>query len=202
MKCKAIVTSKCAKDHKVTRKCHDTAGATCQKCEAEARALERRRQRDHKLDQERQANQKAYAARLAEIEDEIEHQKRLLGDRATEEERQKALAQKKQDLTNLQEKIKTPVNTSKHLEPVAPPDSAADCASDVSGDSPASHQSSSRSLDQTQSASDGTARQQDSDYPEWDKSEAKDDWKEQKALWGADNEALDSLMSMIGKFFR
>ncbi|KAH3974750.1 hypothetical protein HBI56_106880 [Parastagonospora nodorum] len=198
MKCKAIVTSKCAQDHKVTRKCHDTAGATCQKCEAEARALERRRQRDHKLDQERQANQKAYAARLAEIEDEIEHQKRLLGDRAAEEERQKALAQKKQDLTNLQKKIKAPVKVSKHPEPATPPDSAADRASNVSGDSPASHQSSSGSLDQTQSASDGTARQQDSDYPERDKSEAKDDWEEQKTLWGADNEALDSLMSMIG----
>ncbi|EAT81282.2 hypothetical protein SNOG_11574 [Parastagonospora nodorum SN15] len=174
------------------------AGATCQKCEAEARALERRRQRDHKLDQERQANQKAYAARLAEIEDEIEHQKRLLGDRAAEEERQKALAQKKQDLTNLQKKIKAPVKVSKHPEPATPPDSAADRASNVSGDSPASHQSSSGSLDQTQSASDGTARQQDSDYPERDKSEAKDDWEEQKTLWGADNEALDSLMSMIG----
>ena len=144
----------------------------------------------------------AYAACLAEIEDEIEHQKRLLGDRAAEKERQNALTQKKQDLANLKRKTEAPVIASKHPEPTAPRNLGTDCASDVSGDSPASYQSSSGSLGQNQPASDGTAPHQDSDYSEWDKSEAKDDWEEQKVLWGAHNEALDSLMSMIGKFFR
>jgi hypothetical protein len=48
----------------------------------EAKAAEKRRQRDYKLDQERQAKQQAYAARLIEIEDEIEHQKRIMSDHA------------------------------------------------------------------------------------------------------------------------
>lgn len=117
MKCKSIISLTCPKNHKISRECHDKAAAAiCRKCEAEARALEKRRQRDYKLDQERQAKQQAYAARLAEIEEEIEHQKRVLKDQAEENNRQNALAQKKQDLVNLKSKVinilKQPVSTS------------------------------------------------------------------------------------------
>ncbi len=78
MECKAIISSNCPKNHKITRKCHDKAATTCRKCEADARAQEKKILRDFKLDQERQAKQQAYAAQLAEIEDEIEHHKRIL----------------------------------------------------------------------------------------------------------------------------
>jgi hypothetical protein len=57
------------------------------------------------------------------------------------------------------------------------------------------------SSDRSEPASDGNGSEDSEGQPDWDKSEARDDWKEQKELWGAENEALDALMSMIGQSF-
>lgn len=70
---------------KTSRRCYDKAALTCQKCETARLAQEKRRQRDHQFDEERQAKQRAYLTGLIEIEDEIEHQKRLLASRTEEE---------------------------------------------------------------------------------------------------------------------
>ena len=100
MPCESIVTSQCVKNHKISRRCHEKAAAICQKCEAAQRAQEKRRQRDHKLDQEREAKQQAYLARLVDIEDKIEHQKRLLKNRVEAAEQDAVIAQKEKDLEN------------------------------------------------------------------------------------------------------
>jgi AAA+ superfamily predicted ATPase len=196
---KAIISSKCPKNHKVTRKCHDKAAAICRKCEAEAKAAEKRRQRDYKLDQERQAKQHAYAARLSEIEDEIEHQKRLLGDRAEEDDRQNALAQKKQDLLNLKNKVKLPVKPTQSADRTKKP-SVTLQQSPITEARSVEPQVDPRpaSLDCSEPASDANGSEESGSQSDLDKSEAKDDWKEQKELWGAKNEAMDALMSMIG----
>jgi flagellar biosynthesis GTPase FlhF len=194
----AIVISTCAKQHKTSRECHDKANATCRKCEAEVRAQEKRRQRDHKLDKERQAKQRAYAARLAEIEDEIEHQKRVMKDQADDRDRQQAIDQKKQDLRNLKEKAnhpsKQPSSTSTRPEPST---TAANSASTSHNDS-TSPQASQASTNENSTNAPSTATDQNDSEPDWDKSEARDDWAWQKKFEGAENEALDSLVSMIG----
>jgi hypothetical protein len=195
MQCKAILTSRCAKNHKVTRKCHDKAAAICRKCEAEARAAEARRQRDHKLDQERQTNQARYAAKLAEIEDEIEHQRQLLSSRAEEQERRNALTQKRQDLENMKKKAKAPV--------IAPEPSVHATSTSVKSHEAKRLESGSRSPQSSANTSppipDRPNSDEDGSKTDWDKSTARNDWEEQKELWGAENEALDSLMPMIGK---
>lgn len=196
MDCYAIITSKCPQNHKLTRKCHNKAAVVCKKCEAEARAVKERQERDYKLDQERQAKQQIYASQLAEIESEIEHQKRILRDRTDEQNRQNALAQKKQDLSNLTKKARLPADVPK-------PDVAAE-EPKVPLVEPAERNSSSSNvetrLDDSQPAKNDEAPELNKGRAEWDSSEAKDDWEEQKELWGAENEALDSLMSMIGKY--
>jgi Cdc6-like AAA superfamily ATPase len=197
MECEAILASKCLKGHKVTRRCHDKAAAICKKCEAELRAQEERQKRDYKLDQERQAKQQAYAAKLAEIEDEISHQKRLIKDQDEEQARQNALAQRKQDLLNLKEKgtgaPKAPVEPPSTLQrPITPQNSEGSRPQATTPSVPAA------SSDTSDPTSDDGAPAQSDAQPDWNESEARDDWLEQKELWGAENEALDSLMSMIG----
>jgi hypothetical protein len=194
MQCNVIVSSTCSKGHSIKRKCYNKAAASCQKCAADAVAEKKRRERDHKLDQERQKNQQAYAARLVEIEDEIEHQKRQLGDRVKEQDRQNALAQKKQDLLNLQQKVRDTVQV------MTPPESiqlSAEASQQPITSTP--RIATPCSTKSETSADDASARQSEG-QSNWANSEAKDDWKEQKELWGAENEALDTLMSMIGKF--
>jgi hypothetical protein len=202
MDCKAIISSKCPKNHKLTRKCHDKAAALCRKCEAKAKAAEKRRQRDYKLDQDRQAKQQAYAARLIEIEDEIEHQKRILSDRAKESDRQNALAQKRQDLLNLKNKAKQPVRAARSCDGTqqTSPTSQNSIVPNFRSATPQPDPGT-VSSDRSESTSDSNGSEKSESQPDWDKSEAKDDWKDQKELWGAENKALDALMSMIGQSF-
>jgi DNA replication protein DnaC len=194
MQCMAIVSSKCPNNHKVSRRCHDKAAATCKKCEAAIRAQEKRRQRDHQLDQERQAKQRAYLARLFEIEDEIEHQKRLLKNRAEEADHNVAVAQKEKDLENFKNKvIKFDIesNSPRQHTPLAP-----DQSPKANG---AAEQEQNACQKPPQSAifKEKPVKGQNATST-WDQSDAKDDWEQQKRYDGAENKALDDLMSMIG----
>lgn len=186
----------------MSRKCHDKAAASCRKCEIEAREKAKRRQRDFRLDQDRQAKQVAYARKLAEIEDEIEHQKRMLRDRMDEQDRQNALAQKKHDLASLKDKARRP--------PVAtnPRSTEAStlCSTSVHGQKPISTSTKAqatalkvpRMTENTGKPSTHSINNAES-QDNWDKSESKDDWEWQKEYEGAENEALDSLMKMTGQ---
>jgi hypothetical protein len=193
MQCTAIVSSQCPNGHKISRKCHDKAAAVCRKCEAVVKAQEKRQQRDHELEQERQAKQRAYLARLVEIEDEIEHQKRLLKDRAVENDQEAALAQKRKDLENFKKKVSSPTRST---NPGAP--------TNAESIPPATNQTSGTENTTTQRSSSNQPSPQDNtagggDASTWNHSDAKDDWEQQKKFDGAENEALDSLMPMIGK---
>ncbi|KAI4920884.1 hypothetical protein J4E85_008999 [Alternaria conjuncta] len=198
MDCNVIISSTCPSKHKTTRKCHDKAPAHCRKCEAEVRAKEKKRQRDHELDEQREAKQRAYAARLVEIEEEMDHQKRLLKEQAEERDRQQALEQKKQDLRNLQERVKksknapVPAPSTSTTTPVPPSDTAKQ-----QGDKPAPSTTTDHRND-TPTNEKSTSSDSDEDQPDWDKSEARDEWEWQKKFEGAENEALDSLVPMIG----
>jgi hypothetical protein len=195
MACNLLVKSSCPQKHKITRRCHDTAGAVCRECEAEARKKEELRQRDHQLEQEREAKQKAYANQLAELQAEIEHEKRLMKGEMDDRERQNVLAQHRQDLQKLRNAKKVAENHA---------------TSPRATDSSYTHGSSKGHADQQQKSSrspspisgnkatnsdDGDARSQ---APS-DQSDARDDWEYQKNLEGQDNEALDALVGMIGK---
>jgi hypothetical protein len=197
MDCKATVSSVCPNKHKVRRACHDKAAATCRTCEAELRAQEKKRRRDRKLDEERQTRQRAYAARLAEIQDEIEHQKQDLKDAADERDRQQTIEQKKQDLRNLKAKAKHP---PKQCSPSFPSQSSGQASGDALAPqkvyiTPKDPQADHHGVD-TDSQSPAPDRKES--RPDWDKSGSKDDWEWQKEFEGAENEALDLLVSMIG----
>ncbi|KAL1795343.1 hypothetical protein ACET3X_007159 [Alternaria dauci] len=198
MDCKVIISSTCPSNHKTTRKCHEKAAAHCRKCEAEVRAQEKRRQREHELDQEREAKQRAYHARLQEIDEEIQHQKRILKEQAEERDRQQALKQKKEDLRNIQEKVKgtrkSSASTSSSSNTTASPSTD---NSDLRSESAASD-AASTGRSETSAHAKSASSDQDQEQPDWDKSEARDDWEWQKKYEGAENEALDSLVPMIG----
>ncbi|KAF2868659.1 AAA domain-containing protein [Massariosphaeria phaeospora] len=175
--------------------CHDKAASSCKKCEAEYRLQEKKRQRDHRLDQECQAKQDAYAARLAEMREELDHQKRVLKDRAEEQDRQNSLAQMKLDLTNLKEKARnstTTLNSTRETS-VSPPTSHSTNAEAVHASSQTSTNESTNTDNEKGNTSTNKQPIQD-----WGKSESKDDWEWQKKHEGAENEALDALMEMIG----
>lgn len=198
MNCKAIISSTCPNNHKITRKCHEKASKHCRKCEAEVRAQEKKRQRNHELEKERQAKQQEYAARLAKIEEEIEHKKRTLREQTDEQDRQQTLRQKEQDLRNLQEKLKRPRQQA--APSTSPPSSSASSSSKTKTPDcdPATPKATKARADSATAGSNPPTSDQNKSQPDWNKSEARDDWKWQKKFQGAENKALDSLIPMIG----
>ncbi|KAF3228249.1 hypothetical protein TWF106_007498 [Orbilia oligospora] len=207
MECPALIKSRCSrKKHNISRECHDKAAASCRKCEAEDRDQERRQKRDHKLDQERQAKQVAYARKLAEIEDEIDHQNRLLREKRDDRDRENGISQKQQDLASLKTQVKrfsesgdasasssgraTSSITTVKTEPAPQTKPTAPQTKPTTPETkPTTPQPSQTSMKESEN---------NEDDGEWEVSESKDDWAWQKEFEGAENEALDSLMEMIG----
>ena len=72
----------------------------CGKCEAEARKREAQHQRDYKLDLQRQANERAYAQRLAELDEEIAHERRVQKEHADQLDGECVLRQRRKDLAD------------------------------------------------------------------------------------------------------
>ena len=190
-----LIKSSCPEKHTTTRRCHEKPGAVCKKCEAEARKKEERRQRDLKLDQEREAKQKAYADQLAELQAEIEHEKRLRKGEMDDRDRQNVLAQHRQDL----EKLRNAKKVAKNLVSSAPiPDRSRNTGSSKE------HADQQQTSPQSPSPSSGNGTNNGSNSGTGttappNQSDARDDWEYQKNFEGQDNEALDALVGMIGK---
>jgi hypothetical protein len=147
-----------------------------------------KRQRDHKLEVERELKQKEYARQLAELQDEIAHERRILKDRSEQGEREKVLRQYQHDLANLRDAANRVKNTTVGDGSVPPPGNLASTAA-ASRDA-----TTNPTLDTKPVALEDQVKE---DLSPWTSS-AKDEWEHQKKLEGARNEALDSLMKMIG----
>lgn len=213
MKCQAIIDQVCPLKHAFTSRCHEKNTSTCSKCKAEMEAVEFKRQRDYKLEQERLAKQREYATRLAEIDDEIAHEKRLQREAWEDKDRESVLAQKRRDLENLRERKSDPrkvANTSKSNLPAPkpPPIARSESASPrpsspVASEHPESfHDASIRRNNSggcvTASSGNSIPRDQDQ-LPTLGRSEARDDWDWQRNFEGVNNKAVDDLMAMTGR---
>ena len=199
MKCQQVVSDQCPQGHKITWRCSVLRPASCATCDAETRRIAERQQRDLLLEQTRQEKQRAYAQQLAEIQDEIDHQRRLMRERREDSERVKVLHQHRQDLDNIRAQqqranvlsVQRPEHRGKDHDrnklqslpgtyPIAPEVSPRDDK----------HVGPSSSASTQQALSDDEAR--------LTKSLAVEDWEHQKTYEDAKNESLDELMNMIG----
>ena len=160
---------------------------SCGRCEAEARKREAQRQRDHKLDLQRQANERAYVQRLTELDVEIAHERRLQKEQNDQLDRDRVLLQRKKDLADARDATKkVTAMKSQDLERDNVTDHRAQTAEISKEGKPASP-----------SRDSGLRNEQERDG-EPKISEAKLDWEYQKKFENADNEHLDALMEMIG----
>ncbi|KAK7181913.1 NFX1-type zinc finger-containing protein 1 (ATPase) [Paraphaeosphaeria sporulosa] len=211
MKCRAIVDRICSLKHAFALECHEKDKKTCPNCREEIEAAEAKRQREYQLEQERLVKQREYATKLAEIDDEMAHEKRLLRNASEDRDRKNVLAQKQRDLDNLRHQVRDPdkstvtpaLDVSVPMMPKSkstrqttvppPPVPTADTQSDDN----ASVQSEDSSVSSAGSSISQVPPLQHH-LPALVQSEAKDDWEWQKRFEGARNEALDALVAMIG----
>ncbi|KAK7510212.1 uncharacterized protein IWZ02DRAFT_437339 [Phyllosticta citriasiana] len=101
MECNKMMSDPCLQKHKLTWRCHNGRPATCKQCEFEIKEKELKAQRDLQLGVKRQERQRLYASQLVDLQNAIDHRRRLRCEQNEEAERQKGLQQHREDLQNL-----------------------------------------------------------------------------------------------------
>ncbi|TID20283.1 P-loop containing nucleoside triphosphate hydrolase protein [Venturia nashicola] len=171
MECLEPMECVCPKKHMSRRPCSKSTAA-CPICAEEDEQRERIRKRNERLDAERDAKRAAYARQLAENQAEIDHQKRILKDYREADDTAKALDQQKQNIANLKA---TAENLAKQRQVFS------------------RSRSTSPSKLPAKTNPKGFSADDEDDW-----SSAKKQWENLKRHDGAENDALDELMDMIG----
>ncbi|KAJ6576427.1 P-loop containing nucleoside triphosphate hydrolase protein [Mycena vulgaris] len=199
MECLHIMQSKCPKGHLQSWKCHKGTPPTCDKCDREAKLAEEKRQKEFALQQKRDAAQLAYAQKLAAIDAEIAERNRELQEARMEDERSLVIQQKEKDLEDAKARSARgipsgPTPSSKILSgSLDQPQKTAPPIHVPSSDSTPIVQTSPPS----QSAGQGLSHAPPA-VLEIPASPSRDEWQRQKDFEGADNDAIDAIMEMIG----
>lgn len=175
--CHQLIDKVCERQHKTRVTCSRPSDG-CKNCIEEDKQQERRIKRDLQLEEERQRRQQAYSRQLQELDDEIEHAKRLAKYKIEEEEQAKTLEQRQADLSSIKETQKRLKEQEERKKELAV--KAALRASTLAARQPA------------QTAQLGCDA--GFEYPE----DAKAEWEQLKRLEGASSTPMDDLMEMIG----
>jgi hypothetical protein len=209
--------TQCSEGHVQTWKCHATQPIICRKCEHETEMREKKKQRDFELQQKRDADQKEYNKKLALLDEEIEHQRQELIDTQQKKTRDQILAQRKKDLKDavaLATKAAKPsiqpshpqkINTASQVPP-PPPIIAENPSPSSSGLNTSEDESKDESSTSVVTASETTLTPQtqepklentENPFPSYN-SPSEEEWQRQKDMENANNDAIDTLMNMIG----
>ncbi|KAK4667573.1 hypothetical protein QC763_311530 [Podospora pseudopauciseta] len=170
--CNQLISRVCSRQHKVKVRC-GRQNEGCVNCIKEDKEMERKAKRDLKLEEERRAREEEYVRTLKEIQDEIEHQRRVNKYHAEERNRSETIEQQKADLEALKKaEIKLRQQNKQRAEAQA------------------------QSKDTTTSKS---TKKTSAKSSEESTSESKAEWEFLKhSEPGTYSKALDELMAMIG----
>lgn len=182
VKCEQIVEDVCSQNHKFTWRCWKQS-VPCGKCDTERKKQEKRLQRDYLLEIERQKAQSAYAHRLAEVDDEIEYERRLQREHRDQLDREHVLQQRKRDLADARTTTRNVLQATHQEAATQNTDQKMTGSSERKDSEKPSNESACAEADDDQQA---------------DLSPAQEDWEHQKQFENAASEHLDALMQMIG----
>ncbi|KAI1825953.1 P-loop containing nucleoside triphosphate hydrolase protein [Xylaria intraflava] len=210
MPCNEARVDHCPNGHELVWRCSDRRPPPCQICRLEQEEKQRKARRDKDLELEREAKQRAYAKKLAAIKDAIAKQRQAAKDRAEEQMRAQTLHQFEAELARVTKEAKTGPARSALPPPreadngvlsprQEPPDTN---QADQLNPSPGQLQTAQPEPQEPEPGSEDTSDTphpgEEEDTPIRQQSPAENDWQQQKTLEFASNEALDSLMGMIG----
>ncbi|KAK1829287.1 P-loop containing nucleoside triphosphate hydrolase protein [Podospora conica] len=166
--CRELVDRVCERLHKTKVPC-PKQGDGCQKCIREDQEHERRIRRDLQLEEERQRRQAEYLKKLQELDDEIDHERRITKYKTEEEDQRKTLEQRQADLAAAK------ASQKRILEQEAKQRA---------------------SKEAKKSSKQAKAEKAEYSFPDIDDSRA--EWEHLKATDGCQSQPLDDLMEMIG----
>ena len=190
VQCMYMLNDKCAKGHKRSWKCHNPPRG-CPKCDAEARRALEEAQRILREQEKTAREEQEHTEYMTRIDAMIATERQRLKDAQSSRARALAVQQKERDLADAK---------SMTLPPLTPPSNTQDTVdtsprTELDPQPPAipSISSNDPGMQPPNSA--------DLPLPKWTKqrhSPAKEDWKRQKKYENARNNAVDSVMDLIG----
>ncbi|KAK3343440.1 P-loop containing nucleoside triphosphate hydrolase protein [Lasiosphaeria hispida] len=173
--CNERVSRVCDRQHKTKVACSKRS-ESCKECILEDKQQERRIKRDLQLEVDRQKLQEAYARELQELDDEIDHQRRIAKYKQDEKEQKQTLEQRRVDLANMKDAQNRMEEQQRQREAMG--------------------------LRAAQAAKTRAAQEPSPDPSELlsfpDNLSAKADWEQLKNFEGARSKPMDDLMGMIG----
>ncbi|KAL9110261.1 MAG: hypothetical protein Q9227_005168 [Pyrenula ochraceoflavens] len=196
--CKQIMRQNCPQGHKMSWQCHQKQPEVCPKCESERKAREKRQKQEYELELQREERQRQYAKTLADIDDQIRHRQQVLKDAADQKAQQSVISQRRKDLARLEESI----DTAAVPAPSSPEPTETGAKGPESRKKTLEYMKSRGKLSPQKSA--GRAKSEQKipsaglESSKSSESGAQDQWNYLKRYENADNDALDSLMDMIG----
>ena len=188
MQCDYLVDEICLKGHNRRIRCCERNIIHCRVCADEDERQEKRRVRDEKLDNAREQRQCKHAKKMAEMQDEMDHERRLMRDGNEDVDRVNALRQQEKDLLSVRKQMQTK-KMSDARAATALTSTAKRIA--LSLNSKSIDQPCSAVLDEG-STSPTSDNQQPIDSP------GKKEWDYRKSTQGHECNVLDELMDMIG----
>ncbi|KAG6891611.1 hypothetical protein C0992_002650 [Termitomyces sp. T32_za158] len=196
--CQYTFESRCPKGHLQIWKCYETPPTLCKKCQREADLAEKKRQRDYELQQKREAEELAHKREMDELNEAIAHQDQISKDARLSLERSVALQQKKKDLENATSRAKDAMVSAPSVNKISPPSMMTSPPV-----LPAMPVVTPQDKDPTSKISQPQVPLQPITKPKQsltplDPSPSQIEWKRQKDIEGASNDAIDEIMAMTG----
>ncbi|CBF78777.1 hypothetical protein AN7246.2 [Aspergillus nidulans FGSC A4] len=190
MNCRKVIDWTCTRDHRFKRPCFQQH-ESCHRCAEEDKERERRRQRDMDLELQSERKRQEYARQLAQLQEEIAHERRLQKEDRDEQERQRILSQHRDDLQKMRFRAPERFSVSPHASKVR----KSGPATQGTNSQETVRQEPSHEAEQAEPNRPPSANSPD---VETALSSAEQDWKYQKDYEGAESDELDKLMGMIG----
>ncbi|KAM6493098.1 P-loop containing nucleoside triphosphate hydrolase protein [Amanita muscaria] len=198
MRCQILVFSKCSDGHDTSYHCHKGPSSVCSLCEKERRHVEKEQKDDLARQQRHEQEKKVHELKMADLERQIKNARQDIRDAQTAAEREQVKLQKEEDLQQAQELAKkahhlpTPNLPNSSSQPTQPPASPDNGTTNPTSLAPV--------INNVVPPSVNPANPDSSLPDEWKlkPSDSEAQWKRQKDLEGARDDAIDAIMQLTG----
>lgn len=188
--CEYILHDICSKGHKKSWPCHKTPSQSCVKCDQDAQKLQNEMQKALKLQEKRDREERDHAVHMAKLDSMLDEERQRMRDVQRSQEREAAVRQKEKDIAKAKALASQQASQSPQLlvqcakKRAVESDCQTNSAKSVDVESGEHHPESTEPETQN-----GHVRRE---------SPAKQEWERQKVMENASNDAIDSIMNMIG----
>jgi hypothetical protein len=202
--CEKILSDKCPEGHQFKWICRQGKPVGCIACDRARKALERKIRAEFDLQEKRDREAQEHAEKMAELEAKFVKEAEVAKDLALAEERRRALIQKAKDLQdaatrNAHQRTTSQSNPANRPQNTVPPATGNQPPGGTTQPPPTSNTNLPSTTSTPQAPSSNVPSTPTAMLPKSSRySEAETDWARQKSVEGAQSDAIDALMGMIG----